>query len=139
MRKIIARCCQCKSVVNCLESDMSTNDVMMPDGNSITLTKWTCPLCGFVHTVQIDDSKTKELFNSLRDRLEEITNGGKLKHMSHQEIEQISSLQRSLNNAYCVLNARYNGSVYQYGEQKFKLELCTPDAVISGEEETTNA
>nr|DAU82266.1 MAG TPA: hypothetical protein [Caudoviricetes sp.] len=29
--------------------------------------------------------------------------------------------------------ARFDGSVHQLGEQKFKLESCTPDAFFSGD------
>lgn len=120
--EMLVRCEGCTEVVSCSDSDMSEINVIMKDGKPATITQWKCPKCGHIHSVQLDSERTKELFKLLK-----------------RKVAEVERVQRDLNIARSALTARYDGSIYQYGEQKFKLELCTPDAIISGEEETTNA
>lgn len=122
MKTMFVSCCGCGEQVKCFDEDILTKDVTMSDGKDVTITQWRCPKCGFLHTLDVDNTRTKELFSLLK-----------------RKAAEVDRVQRDLNIARAAIRSRYDGSFYQLDGQKFKLELCIPDATISGEEETTNA
>lgn len=137
MNTVIATCRNCGKTSPCVEKDMEEIMVTMPDFNRVILTQWTCPKCLFIHTVQIDDDSTVKLFEQFKTRLSRFRRNASMgKQVSLSDINAMDALQQNLDDARSALSARYVGSVYQSGEQKLKLELCPPDAKISGEEES---
>lgn len=137
MNRILATCRNCGKTSPCLEKDMEENLVTMPDFNRIVLTQWICPECLHIHIVQLDDDSTKKLFEQFKLRMSRFRRNASMgKGISLSDVNAMDALQKSLDDARSALNARYVGSVYQLGEQKFKLELCPPDARISGEKES---
>lgn len=139
MFTIMTTCKKCNVASPCLEKDMKKVTVFMEDGHQLYLTQWVCPKCGFVHTAQIDDDRTNKLFDTFRLRMSRFRRNNAMgKSVSVSDVNAMDALQKELDDARAALNVRYDGSVYQLGEQKFKLELCPPDAKFSGEKESIN-
>lgn len=140
MKTVYATCRACGKTSPCVEKDMAEQRITMPDSHELIVTSWGCPECGFVHNVQLDDDRSKGIFNQLLLRMARFRRSVSMgKNPPPSEMNAMDALEGELNNARAALNARYDGSIYQCGELKLKLELCPPDAEISGEKESNNA
>lgn len=111
-----------------LKPNMQSMNVCI-DGFNVTLLSVNCKHCGFNHIVQIDDESTKNMLIDLQcmimDSVKCISKSGRKSLNKH-----IEQLQTKLNTERANLIKFYSGRVYQFGDQKSKLDFIVPRVFI---------
>lgn len=127
-------CTKCQGTFGLSSVDVVEEEVQLCDEpKKLILTFYTCPECGKVYTVLVDDEKTLKLKAEYIQSIQSINYLKRVgKKVSKNMIDRMYQLQGRLKAARDDLNSHYNGSFYQLKDHKEQLDINVPD-VNSGE------
>ena len=133
MSNLDLNCDECKKDFKLASKDVTTRKFSIK-GEVITYTFFTCPHCGKVYPVQLDNIGTLELYKTVRNVMLFFKNN--LVNPTKAQIKQVDKQQARLKTKRAKLVKKYNGSVYQFNDNIYKLEFNVPAILNAGEKET---
>lgn len=127
------QCERCRTVFGAKDVKLAEQDIEIK-GKALKLTYYKCTWCERKYTVKISDESTNHAqreYDRQSERLGNIRKKGKLP--TEYQVQKMYLVAERLKKANDRLNKTYNGSFYQCGDAKERLELKLPVA-LSGKE-----
>lgn len=132
MLQFLAQCAACKSTFDLGPGEVHKAKADLPNGKSIWVTYFDCPICGRTHFVQIDDVRTNMLLAKIGKVFASVAKAKRCGHNVQKQSAKYHRINRDLDALRKDLKEEYSGvTVQMEGFDEPQLLLFEADGAVT--------